>query len=824
MVYRCYQTSLRRSVAIKVLASEIGEDSRERFLREGYAMGGLSGHPNIVNILQVGVTVSDRPYIVMPYYAADSLGQRLHRVGPIQWPEALRIGVKLCGALETAHRTGTLHRDIKPGNVLVNDYGEPQLSDFGIAHIAGGYETATGFFTGTIAYSAPEVLAGNPPTVAADIYSLGATLYALIAGNAAHERNTGEDLIIAHYLRVTSTPVQDMRLDGIPADVCVSIEKAMSLDPAKRQASAAEFGRQLQAAQRRNGLSPDSMALSRAGETGSTLDMPAIPQTEDAVRTDESKKTSIPRSEQAGVIQTPVAGPAGIPWQPQEPGGPASAMQAASPPGHPGTRPVPVWGREPSPRPLQPPPLAGFLHLPKKRKRTRVLFVAGAAVAALLLVLGGVYFLGPRDSSDGIGSGTEPTTEAQAVWQPIANARVARAAVAATQADGTIWIFGGIRADGVVSGRHEGYDPPIDAWKAGEDLPVPVRHAMSVTWQDTPVVLGGWRSSGGAGTKVATDRVWRVVNGRWVELPHMLQPRAAAAAAVVLDRIIVTGGVDVNGALLNSTEIFDGNSWTLGAGLPTPRQRLAAASDDKLVYAVGGTNGTSDLRSVEAYDPVANNWTALPDLPQARSDLGMAIADGRLLAVGGVSAGQVLKSVAALDLLTLTWTDLPDMGTARQGMAVAAVANSVYAIGGSTGVGDREVTSSAEALKLAARKAQPASQWRSLPDAPTARLMTAWTVLEDKVWIAGGLRQGTALRTVASYDPATGAWQSEPSLPVPLHHATTATYRGEVVVIGGASDDLAFASDKVFALRAGDWGGATQPQARSGGCCGGGGW
>ncbi|MGK2854826.1 MAG: serine/threonine-protein kinase, partial [Microbacteriaceae bacterium] len=131
VVYRCYQSSLRRSVAVKVLGSDLNEDNQERFLREGYAMGGLSGHPNITNILQVGVTASRMPYIVMPYYSGGSLAERLRRSGRVGWPDALRIGVKLSGALETAHRASTLHRDIKPGNVLVNEYGEPQLSDFG---------------------------------------------------------------------------------------------------------------------------------------------------------------------------------------------------------------------------------------------------------------------------------------------------------------------------------------------------------------------------------------------------------------------------------------------------------------------------------------------------------------------------------------------------------------------------------------------------------------------------------------------------------------------------------------------------------------------
>ena len=198
VVFCCRETALGRNVAIKVLPTFVDDDSRERFLREGYAMGGLSGHPNIVNIQRVGFTVSGRPYIVMSYCAAGSLAVRVQQEGPITWPEALRIGVKLCGALETAHLTGTLHRDIKPANVLVNDYGEPQLTDFGTAHIAGGYETAAGLFSGTVDYLAPEVLTGSPATVGTDVYGLGATIYALLAGNAAYERRSGDDLL-AHY-------------------------------------------------------------------------------------------------------------------------------------------------------------------------------------------------------------------------------------------------------------------------------------------------------------------------------------------------------------------------------------------------------------------------------------------------------------------------------------------------------------------------------------------------------------------------------------------------------------------------------------------------
>jgi serine/threonine-protein kinase PknK len=213
-----------------------------------------------MNILQVGVLVSGRPFIVMPYHAKDSLEVLIRRHGPLDWCETLTIGVKLAGALEAAHRAGTLHRDVKPANILLTDYGEPQLTDFGIARIAGGFETATGVITGSPAFTAPEVLEGASPTPASDVYSLGATLFCALTGHAAFERRRGEQ-VVAQFLRITSQPIPDIRAQGLPADVATIIERAMARERADRPATAAEFGDEIRDVQRRNGVAVDEMPL-----------------------------------------------------------------------------------------------------------------------------------------------------------------------------------------------------------------------------------------------------------------------------------------------------------------------------------------------------------------------------------------------------------------------------------------------------------------------------------------------------------------------------------------------------------------------------------
>lgn len=259
VVYRCEQPSLDRTVAVKVLTADRGEETLARFLREQQATGRLTGHPNIVNILHSGITESGRPFIVMPYCAQGSLDARIREHGRLPLEEVLRVGVKVAGALESAHRLGILHRDVKPGNILFTDYGEPALSDFGIAHLSDGFTTETGIVTGSPAFIAPEIVAGEPPSSTADVYGLGATLFAAITGHAAFERRSGEQLV-AQFLRMSTEPTPDPRQFGIPEDIGSIIEGAMSVDPRSRP-SAEELGQQLRESQRRHGLRVNEMSL-----------------------------------------------------------------------------------------------------------------------------------------------------------------------------------------------------------------------------------------------------------------------------------------------------------------------------------------------------------------------------------------------------------------------------------------------------------------------------------------------------------------------------------------------------------------------------------
>ena len=251
VVYRALDTRFDRTVALKILRSDILDERRlRRFSAECLAIGRVSSHPNIVTVYDAGTTAGHRPWLAMEYCSGGSLAHKVARTGPLPVTEVISIGARLCDALAAAHGAGILHRDVKPANVLLTSYGEPALADFGIASVridddpALAMATETGAYT--VVHAAPEILGGKAGTAAADIYSLGSTLYTLLAGQApfAAEASAGLAPLVTRILR-NDVPV--IARHGVPPELEALLRTAMAARPQDRPASAAELGARLAA-------------------------------------------------------------------------------------------------------------------------------------------------------------------------------------------------------------------------------------------------------------------------------------------------------------------------------------------------------------------------------------------------------------------------------------------------------------------------------------------------------------------------------------------------------------------------------------------------
>lgn len=260
-VYRAEQPAFGRTVAVKVLDGRMDDDAtRRRFERECRAIGTVSDHPHVVPMYDAGTTANGQPYLVMAFTRRGTLAHRIAAAGPIPWPEASAIAVKLAAALHFAHGKGLLHRDIKPGNVLVSDYGEPMLADFGIAQFQDAGRTATSSVAVTLSHAAPELLNSGAPSVASDVYALASTLFSMLAGTPPFSR-PGEDSVLPMLSRIASAPVPDLRRHGIPGPVAEAIEAGLAKDPALRPVNALAFGQLVQQAQARCGMPATALPL-----------------------------------------------------------------------------------------------------------------------------------------------------------------------------------------------------------------------------------------------------------------------------------------------------------------------------------------------------------------------------------------------------------------------------------------------------------------------------------------------------------------------------------------------------------------------------------
>jgi serine/threonine protein kinase len=261
-VYRAYDPRTQREVALKVLAAAgTSAAGRKRFLREGEALAKLS-HPNVVRIFEVGEE-HGRLYTVLELSSdSETLEQRLARGGPLASAEAASTLRDVAQGLQRAHESGVLHRDVKPGNVLLSA-GRALLIDFGLAgltELEHSRLTQTGQLMGTVGYCAPEQAAGERATELADVYGLGATLYAALTGRAPH--------VGASALQVLSA-ICDRRPVAPPSSLQPSVDRGLEAlclrclrhEPSERPASAAEVAEGLERIRREEGSSPRSLRL-----------------------------------------------------------------------------------------------------------------------------------------------------------------------------------------------------------------------------------------------------------------------------------------------------------------------------------------------------------------------------------------------------------------------------------------------------------------------------------------------------------------------------------------------------------------------------------
>lgn len=263
-VYRARQVRMGRPVAVKVLHTDLSnERDRRVFERECRAMGVLSRHPHIVTVYSDATTLDGRACLVMELYHGN-YRERLDSGGALALPELLEVGVKVGGALQAAHDMGVVHRDIKPHNIFLSDFGEPALGDFGISTIDDERSITAG--TGlSVAYAAPEVVDDGSGDFLSDVYSLSASLFHLGAGHAPFAAG-GVRSVMRRILEDDPPPIA--RPDA-PASLDELLQRGMAKDPSDRPESAEELARTLRDVQHELGLEPTALPLRTAdGRSG----------------------------------------------------------------------------------------------------------------------------------------------------------------------------------------------------------------------------------------------------------------------------------------------------------------------------------------------------------------------------------------------------------------------------------------------------------------------------------------------------------------------------------------------------------------------------
>ncbi len=381
-----------RRVAVKVL-NALDEAGRRRFDRERSVMGMVAGHPHIVNPFTSGYTAdTGRPYVVMEYLGGGSLQQRLDRLGPMPVAEAASIIEPIVDALGASHRAGIIHKDVKPANILLTADGTPKLADFGIASVRDADTTTALAYSP--AYTPPETFHADAGSdlrdERSDLYSLAATLFALVVGQGPFLTGTGSPA--SAMVRILNNPPPPT---GHPA-IDQFLTVAMAKDPDHRYQDADSFA-----------------AALRSAATGG-----AMPSS--------GPVTQVAPPQWAPPGSSPEPAPAAVPAPAGWDGRPSAPVSAGYPvDGHPGQPPLPA---------------NHFVDEPSAANNRAVWLTVGAALAALIVAMGTFAIVSRGDDSAGDGELTDaggeeaaPTTEQPTTSQPPSTTAIDPVDLAGTQ-------------------------------------------------------------------------------------------------------------------------------------------------------------------------------------------------------------------------------------------------------------------------------------------------------------------------------------------------------------------------------------------------------
>jgi tetratricopeptide (TPR) repeat protein/predicted Ser/Thr protein kinase len=244
VVYLATDPLLRRTVAIKVLPAD-NEEHRERFAREARSAAGLR-HSNVVTIYDVGEH-EDQPFIAMEFLDGESMSEVIHRQAPLTVERRLQLMIELCAGLGHAHRSGIVHRDIKPGNLMITTEGTLKVLDFGLARLTTGNSqtglTRVGAVMGTPHYMSPEQIEGQPVDQRSDIFAVGVVLYELLSYQKAYAGDS-TPVVLHNILHKAPAPIQSV-LPSIDAELAGIVAKGLEKVPDARYQTLALLGADL---------------------------------------------------------------------------------------------------------------------------------------------------------------------------------------------------------------------------------------------------------------------------------------------------------------------------------------------------------------------------------------------------------------------------------------------------------------------------------------------------------------------------------------------------------------------------------------------------